>query len=272
MPRYPPNKGICTMTATASRRELLTVAAGLAATTAVGSQASAQDGQKAFTPTPIPELAPQWKKLNLAEILKRPAAFASISQNNSLYRPWGAQAAERQWERGTLEATVKVAEAARRAANFKSFSWIGYSVFRENYPQSIFDKVQYETWVEGLNFDEAKKKADNELVDELKALVRPGDLEFNELALQTAFVGTQLPLELSRKKIEVIVLTGIHLDWCIEGNARAARDNGYLPIVIGDATATQKPEQQAAAYDRINNFFAPVISSETFVRLLSQPA
>ena len=58
------------MTATASRRELLTVAAGLAATTAVGSQASAQDSQKAFTPAPIPELAPQWKKLNLAEILK----------------------------------------------------------------------------------------------------------------------------------------------------------------------------------------------------------
>ena len=60
------------MTATASRRELLAVAAGLAATTAVGSQASAQEGQKAFTPTPIPELAPQWKKLNLAEILKAP--------------------------------------------------------------------------------------------------------------------------------------------------------------------------------------------------------
>src|SRR5215213_10690381 len=94
------NKRIRTMTATASRRELLTVAAGLAATTAVGSQVSAQESPKAFTPAPIPELAPQCKKLNLAEILKRPAAFASISQNNSLYRPWGAQAAERQWERG----------------------------------------------------------------------------------------------------------------------------------------------------------------------------
>jgi nicotinamidase-related amidase len=109
-------------------------------------------------------------------------------------------------------------------------------------------------------------------VDELAALRMPGDNEFFEKALQTAFVGTELPLELSRKRIEVIVLTGIHLDWCIEGNARAARDNGYLPIVIGDATATQKPEQQAAAYDRINNFFAPVISADTFVSLLNQRA
>jgi nicotinamidase-related amidase len=132
--------------------------------------------------------------------------------------------------------------------------------------------VQYESRVEGLNFDEAKKKADHELVDELKALVQPGDLEFNELALQTAFVGTQLPLELSRKKIEVIVLTSIHLDWCIEGNARAARDNGYLPIVIGDACGCQKPEQEAAAMERINNFFAPVISSDTFAKLLSRSA
>jgi hypothetical protein len=32
-----------------------------------------------------------------------------------------------------------------------------------------------------------------------------------------------------------------------------------LPIVIGDACACQKPEQEAAAMHRINNFFAPVI-------------
>ena len=114
------------------------------------------------------------------------------------------------------------------------------------------------------------KKWDNELVGELRALVRPGDNEFNELALQTAFAGTMLPLELSRKKIQTIVLTGIHLDWCIEGNARAARDAGYLPIVIGDACACQKPEQEAAAMERINNFFAPVISSDRFVELLSK--
>jgi len=31
-------------------------------------------------------------------------------------------------------------------------------------------------------------------------------------------------------------------------------------------------EQLAPALQRINNFFAPVISSDTFVRLLGQPA
>ena len=38
--------------------------------------------------------------------------------------------------------------------------------------------------------------------------------------------------------------------------------------MIGDATACQKPEDEAAAMRRINNFFAPVISSDTFVKLL----
>ncbi|MEO9338830.1 isochorismatase family protein [Mesorhizobium sp. SB112] len=217
----------------------------------------------------IPELAAHWKKLDLAAILRRPAAFMSISQTKSLYEPWGAQARERQWERGNLEATLKVVAAARKQSNFISYSWVGAPIFRDNQPKSAFDKVQFASWVEGLDFSPEKRLEDNELVDQLRAEVRPGDLEFNELALQSAFIGTQLPIELSRKRVEVIVLTGFHLDWCIEGNARAARDNGLLPIVIGDATGTQRIDQQAAAYERINSFFAPVISAADFVRYLS---
>lgn len=256
------------------RRFLKSTAAGLAAVSAVGfgvSTGQATEVSSTGSDT-VPELAPQWKKLDLAEILARPAAFVSISQNKSLYETWGAQGSEKHRERTSLPATIKVVNAARGAQNFRSFSWIGYEVFRENYPQSAFDKVQYQTWVEGLNFPPEKQKADNELVDELKALVQPGDLQFNELALQSSFIGTQLPLELSRKRVEVIVLTGIHLDWCVEGNARAARDNGYLPIVIGDACDCQKREDEPAALRRINNFFAPVISSDHFVKLLQQSA
>lgn len=219
----------------------------------------------------IPELAPQWKKLNLSKILKKNAAFVSVSQNKCLYESEGGLGHENHRERGSLPATIKVLKAAREASNFVSFSWIGYNIYRHDYPQTIFDKVQYETWVENIDVTEEKIKWDNELVDELQALVEPGDLHFKECALQTAFIGTQLPLELARKKVEVIVFTGVHLDWCIEGNVRAARDNGYLPIVIGDATGCETPEQEAAAMERINNIFAPVISSDDFVNLLKHP-
>jgi hypothetical protein len=40
--------------------------------------------------------------------------------------------------------------------------------------------------------------------------------------------------------------------------------------VIGDAADCQTPEEEPAALRRINNFFAPVISSDNFVKLLQQ--
>lgn len=253
-----------------SRRDALFGAAAIATTALVANQEAARAATGVGGVNAIPPLAAHWNDLDLAEILARPAAYMSVSQNKSLYDPGGAQSAEKHRERGSLPATIKVVSAARKAPNFKSFNWIGYEVFREGYPQSDFDRVQYASWTKGLNFTPEMKKQDGELVGELRALVRPGDNEFNELALQTAFAGTQLPLELARKRIQTIVLTGIHLDWCIEGNARAARDAGYLPIVIGDACACQKPEQEAAAMERINNFFAPAISADRFVELLAK--
>ncbi len=218
----------------------------------------------------IPPLAEQWKALDLREILSRPAAFLSVSQSNSLYRPGGVQYAEGHAFRGSLPATVKVVKAARAAKNFVSFNWIGYTVFRENYPGTEFDKAQYGSWTGALDATPEQIAWDNELVSDLRELVEPGDNELYEKALQTAFTGTDLPLELSRKKVQVLVITGIHTDWCIEGNARAARDNGFLPIVIGDATGTNHPSTERSTFERINNFFAPVISSDTFVELVTR--
>lgn len=218
----------------------------------------------------IPEPAAQWQSLDLREILSRKAAFLSVSQSNSLYKPGGVQYGEGHALRGSLEATVRVAEAARQADNFVSFNWIGYSVFRGDYPQTVFDRAQYNSWTGHIDATPEQIAWDDALVDELKELVRPGDREFNELALQTAFVGTDLPSTLTRLGVEVVVITGIHLDWCIEGNARAARDHGLLPIIVGDATGAHRPEDEAAAFRRINNFFAPVITSDQFVELVGR--
>src|SRR5690606_37345725 len=123
--------------------------------------------------------------------------FLSVSQSNSLYKPGGAQFSERHDLRGSLEATVRSVEAARAKNNFVSFNWIGYSVFRNEYPQTDFDRVQYESWTGGVAATPEQIAWDNELVGELRELVRPGDNELYEKALQTAFVGTDLPLELA---------------------------------------------------------------------------
>src|SRR4051794_36457879 len=112
----------------ASRRQLLAggAIAGVAAATGAFPTLS-----HAATVDDIPDLAPQWKKLNLAEILKLPAAFVSVSQSKSLYDAGGAQSAEKHRERGSLEATIKVVDAARKASNFVSFNWVGYTIFRQ---------------------------------------------------------------------------------------------------------------------------------------------
>lgn len=218
----------------------------------------------------IPPLHPQWRSLDLREVLSRPAAFLSVSQSNSLYKPGGVQYSEGHAYRGSLEATVRTARAARQAPNFVSFNWIGYTVFRSGYPQTAFDAAQYNHWTGAIDATPEQIAWDDALVDELAELVEPDDKQFNETALQTAFVGTDLPGALARRKVEVVVITGIHLDWCVEGNARAARDHGLLPIVIGDATGTHDPADEAAAFRRINSFFAPVISSQQFVELVGR--
>lgn len=219
--------------------------------------------------TPVPDLHPQWHSVDLAELLAQPTAFLSISQNNSLYSPKGAQAREKQWERPTLENTIKVATAARRAE--AKFFWIGYEVFRQDYPKTPLDQAQYRTWYEPYkDWNEEQKRWDGALVDELKALQQPEDVEFFETAHQSSFIGTTLPLYLSRWGIRTLLITGIHLDWCIEGNARAARDHGLNPIVIGDASACQFQEDEPAALRRINTFFAPVISADHAVELLDR--
>lgn len=213
----------------------------------------------------IPELAPYWQKLDFRDILSRPAAFVSISQSNSVYSPGGLLYHEGHDKRGSIPATIKVVEAARKKENFISFNWVGYSLFRDKYPQTEFDKLQFDYFTGEGEYTEEEKDWDISLVDDLRALVQPGDNELFEKAHQTTFFGTDLPLEFSRKRVEVVVFAGIHLDWCIEGNVRNARDNGLLPIVIGDATGAAEREQEAETFRRINDYFAPVISAEQFV-------
>src|SRR6266446_90995 len=108
-----------------TRRDILAGAATLAAASTIGTQSGLAAPASVGGINAIPELAAQWKKLDLAEILSRPAAFMSVSQNKSLYESWGAQASEKHRERGSLPATVKVVQAARNAKNFISFNWIG---------------------------------------------------------------------------------------------------------------------------------------------------
>ena len=75
---------------------------------------------------------------------------------------------------------------------------------------------------------------------------------------------------LERAGIKTIILCGIHLDWCIEGNARAARDDGFMPIVVGDACSCADQKNDTATMERINNIVCPVLSADQIVEMINQ--
>ena len=219
----------------------------------------------------IPELPVQWKNLDFGDIFSRPAAFVSISQCNSLYHPKGKQGGEKQWERGTLENTIKVAKAAREAGY--EFFWIGYDIFRAHYPKNSLDQAQYGFWDEYFGsheMTEKEKKWDVDLAPELRDLVEPGDAEFWEYAHQCSFYGTPLNMMLKRHKIETIVFCGLHMNWCIEGNSRAARDEGFMPIVVGDACSCQDQKDDEPTMERLMNIVCPVLSADQTVQYIRE--
>lgn len=217
----------------------------------------------------IPPLGSTWARLDLADVLSRPTAFISISQNNSIYSPEGAQGGEKQWERGTLENTIRVATAARKLG--AHFFWIGYDIFRTAYPKSPMDASQYDSWEEPFSeWDQKRRDWDGELTPKLQELVQPGDVEMKEIAHQSSFVATNLEWHLRRHNIQTIIFTGIHLDWCIEGNARQARDLGYMPIVVGDACSCRLIEEDGPALHRINTYFAPTLSTDAIIKIIDK--
>jgi len=218
----------------------------------------------------IPPIAPHWEKLDLAKILSYPTAFISISQSNGLYDPAGSLSGERQYERGSLEATIKVVKACREAGC--SFYWIGYDVFRiqHKYAMTEMDTLQYSSWTEGMNWPDEKMRWDGELTPKLQEMVEPDDECFFEVSHQNSFICTPLRISLAKRNIKTIVFTGCHLDWCIEGNSRAARDEGYMPIVVGDACACSNQADEPAAFQRISSLFAPVIDSDQFLEIMER--
>ncbi|WP_330181505.1 hydrolase [Nocardia sp. NBC_01503] len=74
----------------------------------------------------------------------------------------------------------------------------------------------------------------DEIIEELE--VQPTDIRITKRQWG-AFYGTELDLQLRRRGITEIVLTGISTSIGVESSARAAHEHGYHVVVVEDATA-----------------------------------
>lgn len=230
--------------------------------------------QKETWQSKIPDLHPQWAKVDLAEILSLPTAYLAIGYSNSILSDFGAQAGERLWERGRLPGesignSVKLVHAAREAGLY--FFWTKYEIFRQSYPQTPMDQSQYDYWAEGkAHWTDEQRARDCGTVAEIKELMRPQDEIIHYTSLGNVFLGTMLPNYLNMRGVRTVLLSGYHLDWCIEQAARTCRDMGYMPVVVGDACGCGREQDEAPTLERLNMFFAPVISTDRALELLTE--
>ena len=88
--------------------------------------------------------------------------------------------------------------------------------------------------------------------------------------VDASIMPTMLSANLNMFGIRTVLLSGFHLDWCIEQAARTCRDMGYMPIVIGDACGCGREEDEAPTLERLDRFFAPVVSTDTAIDLVQE--
>lgn len=220
----------------------------------------------------VPQLHEQWRSLDFRNMLSLPTAYLAIGYSNSILADFGAQAGEGLWQRtrspgGALEATAKLVAACRARGN--RMVWTKYEIFRQSFPQTMVDKAQYDYWAAGKEgWTESMRERDCKPVAEISAMMQPDDMTIHYTSLGNVFLGTMLPSYLNAWGVRTILLSGFHLDWCIEQAARSCRDMGYMPIVVGDACGCGRQEDDLPTLERINTFFAPVLSSADVLKHL----
>ncbi|MET9489910.1 hydrolase [Nocardia sp. NPDC006630] len=86
------------------------------------------------------------------------------------------------------------------------------------------------------------------LVDDLE--IQPTDIRITKRQWG-AFYGTELDLQLRRRGITGIVLTGIATSIGVESTARAAQEHGYSVVVVEDASADRDLASHEHAFGKI---------------------
>ena len=106
----------------------------------------------------------------------------------------------------------------------------------------------------------------------------PGELLINK-SVNSAFIGTDLDLQLRRARVDTVVLFGMTTDMCVSTTARHASNLGYKTIVISDACAcfAVKDKQGEISAEDVHRIhlatlaeeFATVVTTDTSLKSLA---
>jgi nicotinamidase-related amidase len=223
----------------------------------------------------VPRPHPQWRDLRFEEIIKPDGHLASlnIDSQNSLLSEKGSCSTEGIWKTarskgGSLKNIVELTDACRKA--LVPCYWFRYERSRDDhtkYPATVLDSAQWNYWRSAYR-DDTKISWDADYVDEIKALIEPGDIQMAYPGHGSVFASNNLQKHLTVGGIRTLLISGYHTDWCVEMAARDSRELGYVPIVVGDACGTASEEAHRSTLGRINDSFAPVVPTDFVVKLL----
>jgi len=212
----------------------------------------------------LPELHPQWQPLDFPTLVGAGAAFVNLDSQNSILDPGGVLGHEEIW-RGARETGGSLYNILRLAATCRRVGigliWLRYDRFiGEREPGTLMDQAQFRAWNGQYRGDQARKRWEADLVEEVKATMGSRELTLVYPAW-SIFIGTPLLRWLEQMGSRTLILSGYHTDWCVETAARNARDFGYMPIVVGDACGSTD-SLHTASLAQINDCYAPVISTD----------
>ena len=215
----------------------------------------------------MPELHEQWHSLDFGRLLTERAAFINMDAQNSILDPSGVLSHEGIWkgardDAGSLSNMLRLAASARKIG--LPFFWLRYDRFiGERQAASELDRAQYRYWNQDYTGDQARKDWESDLVPEVKAILQPADVTLVYPGW-SIFTGTGLDRWLTQLSVKTLILSGYHTDWCVEMAARHARELGFVPIVIGDASGTTQPLHDQTL-EQINSSYAPVLSTQAAI-------
>lgn len=106
-----------------------------------------------------------------------------------------------------------------------------------------------------------------ELVPELGA--QPGDLRITKRQ-PNAFFGTELDLQLRRRRVTGIVLTGVSTSSGVDGTARAAQERGYNVTYASDAITDMDPVAHEFVTTKIFPRMGEIDTTDALIALLGR--
>lgn len=76
----------------------------------------------------------------------------------------------------------------------------------------------------------------------------------------SAFFATDLALFLTEQKVERVIIAGVKTNVCIRATAQDAFANGFEPIVVREATNSNRPHLAEASLEDIDRYMGKVVS------------